>query len=80
MSDGLYEQIKGATRRYAGVSCFLISITLLVDRMDTILHAVPNVINKPKPELVLAPPKLCDMVQEEFWREYAGQKVRRTNV
>jgi len=31
--------------------------------------APPNFVDRPKPEIVLSPPKMYDVMQEEFWRE-----------
>lgn len=39
-------------------------------------NASPNFINKTKPELVLSPPKLCDVYKEELLREIARQNIR----
>jgi hypothetical protein len=39
--------------------------------------APPNFVNRPKPEIVLAPRKTYDVMEEEFWREIARQAVRK---
>jgi hypothetical protein len=39
-------------------------------------NPIPNFINKPKPELVLSPPKLTDVFKEEMCRETARQAFR----
>ena len=44
-----------------------------------VFSAPPNFVNKPKPEIVLAPRKMYDVMQEELCRESVRQAVRKAN-
>ena len=64
------------TNLHSGQAVLLTYIDYVVGRQNGYYppNAPPNLINKPRLELVLSPPKMCDVIQEELWREAARQK------
>ncbi|MGB6528998.1 MAG: hypothetical protein WBF33_12900 [Candidatus Nitrosopolaris sp.] len=83
---GMFSSRKWSVQRHitslhSGQGVLLSYIDYVVGRQKGYYYpnAVPNFVTKPKPELVLSPPKTCDVIQEEFWRESARQAVRKAN-
>jgi hypothetical protein len=64
---------------HSGQGVFVSYTDYLAGRRDGYYfpNAPPNFIDKPKPELVLSPPKMYDVFQEEVWREMARQAIRK---
>ena len=69
------------TNLHSGQGVVLSYIDYVVGRQNGYYthNAPPNFINKSNPELVLSPPKMCDVFREELCRESARQAVRRAN-
>jgi hypothetical protein len=70
------------TNVHSGKGVLVSYIDYVVGRMNGYYapNPIPNFINKPKPELVLSPPKLTDVFKEEMCRETARQAFRKEQM
>ena len=69
------------TNLHSGQGLLLSYIDYIVGRQKGYYpsSAPPNFVNKPKPEIELAPRKMLDVMQEELCRESVRQAVRKAN-
>lgn len=74
-SSRKYSVQRHITNLHSGQGILLSYIDYVVGRKNGYYppNAPPNFINMTKPELVLSPPKLCDVYKEELLREIARQ-------
>jgi hypothetical protein len=81
---GMFSSRKASVKRHItnlhhGQGVLLSYVDYVVGRQSGFYPpaALQTFINNDKPKLVLASPKMCDVFQEELWRESAREAFRR---